>query len=89
MEPKHKFCKKEDIFKLVAYNYPIKQKPKQLLSYVDRDLNPPTYKKIKFNKTKSVFSYGDFRCDVLTKKQHEYFDSKVSPLPKLFLNWDD
>ena len=88
MESKYKLCKKEDDFKLVEY-YPTKQKAKQLLSYVDKDLNPSKIKPPEYNKTKSVFSYCDFRNNVLTKKEHEYYDSKVSNLPKKFFNWDD
>ena len=75
-------------FKLVEY-YPIRQKPKQLLAYVDKDLNPSKIKPPEYNKTKSIFSYCDFRNNVLTKKQHEYYDSKVNQLPKQFLCWDD
>ena len=88
MESRHKQNKKEDDFKLVDF-YPIKQKPKQLLVYVDKDLNPSKIKPLKYNKLKSVFSYGDFRNNVLTKKQQEYYDSQVSQLPKQFLKWDD
>ena len=88
MELRHKQSKKEDDFKLVDF-YPIKQKAKQLLVYVDKDLNPSRIKPLKYNKLKSVFSYGDFRNNVLTKKQQEYYDSQVSQLPKGFLKWDD
>jgi len=88
MESKYKYCKKEDDFKLVEY-YPTKQKAKQLLSYVDKDLNPSKIKPPEYNKMKSIFSYCDFRNNVLTKKQHEYYDSKVSQSPKQFYNWDD
>ena len=88
MEPRYKQNKKEDDFKLVEF-YPIKQKAKQLLLYVDKDLNPLGFKPLKYNKNKSVFSYGDFRNNVLTKKQCEYYDSRVSQLPKRFFNRDD
>ena len=38
---------------------------------------------------KSIFSYYDIRNNVMTKKQPEYYDSKVNKLPKHFLEWDD
>ena len=41
------------------------------------------------DKNKSIFSYGDFRNNVVTKAQHIYYDSKVSQVPKRFLSWDD
>ena len=88
MESKYKDNKKEDDFKLIDY-YPTKQKAKQLLIYVDKELNPSKVKPPDYNPMKSVFSYCDFRNNVLTKQQHEYFDSKVSQLPKQFLHWDD
>lgn len=88
MESKFNDCPLKNEFKLVEY-YPIKQKSKQLLTYVDKDLNPSKIKPPKYNKMKSIFSYCDFRNNVLTKQQHEYYDSKVSQLPKKFLNWDD
>ena len=88
MESKYDKCMKKDDFKLVEY-YPTKQKAKQLLSYVDKDLNPSKIKVPAYNKMKSIFSYCDFRNNVMTKKQHEYYDSKVNKLPKHFLEWDD
>ena len=88
MESKYNDCLQKDNFKLVEY-YPTKQKAKQLLCYVDKDLNPSKIKPPEKNKMKSIFSYYDFRNNVLTKKEHEYYDSKVSQLPKQFLCWDD
>ena len=88
MESKYNKCLKQDDFKLIEY-YPTKQKAKQLLSYVDKDLNPSKIKPPQFNKMKSIFNYCDFRNNVMTKQQHEYYDSKVSQLPKQFLQWDD
>ncbi len=88
MESKYNDCKLKDEFKLVDY-YPTKQKAKQLLVYVDRELNPSKIKPPEFNKSKSIFSYNDFRNNVLTKEQHEYYDSKVNQMPKQFLCWDD
>ena len=88
MEIKHKTCKKEDDFKSIEY-YPIKQKCTKLMAFVDKDINPPKNKNINYNKNKSVFSYGDFRNNVVTKQQHEYYDSKVSQIPKKFFDWDD
>ena len=88
MESKYNDCIHKDDFKLVEY-YPTKQKAKQLLSYVDKDLNPSKIKPPEKNSMKSIFSYNDFRNNVLTKKEHEYYDSKVNQLPKQFLCWDD
>ena len=88
METKYNDCPMKNQFKLVEY-YPIKQKSKQLLTYVDKDLNSSKIKPPEFNKMKSIFSYCDFRNNVLTQKQHEYYDSKVSQFPKQFLCWDD
>ena len=55
MESKHKDNKKEDDFKLTEY-YPTKQKAKQLLIYVDKELNPSKIKPPDYNPMKSVFS---------------------------------
>ena len=88
MESKYNDCIKKDDFKLVEY-YPTKQKAKQLLIYVDKELNPSKIKPPDYNKMRSIFSYCDFRNNVLTKKQHEYYDSKVNHSPKQFLSWDD
>lgn len=88
MEVKYKEFKQKDNFKLVEY-YPTKQKAKQLLSLVDIDLNPSKIKPPEINPKKSVFSYCDFRNNVLTKKEHEFYDSKVSQSPKKFFDWDD
>ena len=88
MESKYKSCKKEDDFKLVEY-YPTKQKAKQLLSYVDKDLNPSKIKSVDFYPRRSIFSFGDFRNNVLTKKEKDIYDAKVSQKPKKFFDWDD
>ena len=89
MEIKHKNYKKdEENFKSIEY-YPIKQKCKRLMVFVDKDINPPKNIKIDYEKNRSVFSYGDFRNNVVTKKEHEYYDKKVSQTPKKFFDWDD
>ena len=88
MESKYKDSKIVDKFKLVEY-YPQKFKIKQLLTYVDKDLNPSKIRPPDYFPTKSVFSYTDFRNNVLTKKQADYYNSKVNQLPKQFLAWDD
>ena len=88
MEIKYKNFKREEVLKSVEYS-PIKQKCKKLMVFVDKDINPPKNKILNYDKNKSIFSYGDFRHNVVTKKQHEYYDSKVSQEPKQFFDWDD
>ena len=88
MEIKYKSCKREVVLKSVEYS-PIKQKCKKLMVFVDKDINPPKIKKLNYDKNRSIFSYGDFRHNVVTKKEHEYYDSKVSQEPKKFFDWDD
>ena len=85
MESKYNKCMKQDDFKLVEY-YPTKQKPKQLLSYVDKDLNPSKIKPPEYNKMKSIFSYFDFRNNVMTKQQHEYYHLKLINYLNTFYN---
>ena len=80
--------KTEDNFKSIEY-YPIKQKCKKQMALVDINLNPKKHKILKINNNRSIFSYGDFRNNVITKNQHTYFDSKVSQKPKKFFDWDD
>ena len=89
MEIKHKdYKKEEEKFKSFEY-YPIKQKCKRLMAFVDKDINPPKNKILDYDKNKSIFNYGDFRNNVVTKKEHEYYDKKVSQVPKKFFDWDD
>ena len=88
MEIKHKNNKKEENMKSIEY-YPIRQKCKKLMVFVDKDINPPKNKVLNYDKNKSVFSYGDFRNNVVTKKEHEYYDKKVSQTPKKFFDWND
>jgi hypothetical protein len=88
MQSKLKKCPKEDNLKAVRYS-PLKEKCKKLMVFVDKDIN--TTKNVIFHddKNRSIFSFGDFRNNVPTKKQQEYYDSKVSKKPKSFFNWDD
>ena len=88
MEIKHKNIKKRENFKLEEY-IPIKQKAKKLIVLVDKDLNPSKIKSIDFNPARSVFTYGDFRNNVLTKKEKDLYDNKVSQKPRKFFDWDD
>ena len=88
MEIKHKYNKKEENFKSIEY-YPIKQKCKKQMAFVDKDINPSKNKILDYDKNKSVFSYGDFRNNVTTKKEHEYYDKKVNQKPKKFFDWND
>ena len=88
MEIKHKINQKEEDFKSIEY-YPIKQKCKKLMAFVDKDINPPKNKILNYDKNKSIFSYGDFRNNVVTKKDQEFYDKKVSQTPKKFFDWND
>ena len=88
MEIKHKINQKEEDFKSIEY-YPIKQKCKKLMAFVDKDINPPKNKILSYDKNKSIFSYGDFRNNVVTKKDQEFYDKKVSQTPKKFFDWND
>ena len=86
---KHKNTKKqEENLKSVEY-CPLKQKCKKLMVFVDKDINPPKNKFINYDKNRSIFSFGDFRNNVCTKKEREFYDSKVSQKPKKFFDWDD
>ena len=88
MEIKHKNLKKSENFKWAEY-FPIKQKAKKLIVFVDKELNPSKIKKVDYNPSRSVFSYGDFRNNVLTKTEKDLFDSKVSQKPRKFFDWAD
>lgn len=80
--------KGKENFKLIEY-YPIKQKCKKQMAYVDKVLNPPKNKHFDYFGERSVFSYGDFRHNVLTEKERKFCDGTVSNLPKKFFDWDD
>ena len=89
MEIKQKEENRVENLKSVNY-YPIRQKAKGLMVLVDKDLNPSKIKnEIEYNPKRSIFSYGDFRNNVLTKEQMEFYNSKVSQVPKKFFDWDD
>ena len=89
MEIKPKQENRVENLKTVNY-YPIRQKAKGLMVLVDKELNPSKIKnEIEYYPRRSIFSYGDFRNNVLTKKQMEYYNSKVSQEPKKFFDWDD
>ena len=92
MEIKHKKdhnFTNSDKFKPVEYNYPVKQKPKKMMAFVDKDLNPKRLLPLECNTNRSVFNLNDFRHNVITKKDANYYGSKVSQLPKKFFDWDD
>ena len=91
MEIKNRDIKnKNDKFKLIEYNYPLRQKTTKTMIYVDKDINPKILEDhIKNNPNKSVFNIGDFRHDVLTQKEAQLYGSQVSQLPKKFFDWDD
>ena len=88
MEIKHKNCKKSENFKSAEY-FPIKQKAKKLIVFVDKELNPSKIKRVDYFPNRSIFTYGDFRNNVLTKTEKDLFDSKVSQKPRKFFDWDD
>ena len=89
MEIKPKQENRVENLKSVNY-YPIRQKAKGLMVLVDKELNPSKIKReIEYNPTRSIFSYGDFRNNVLTKEQVDFYNSKVSQVPKKFFDWDD
>ena len=92
MEIKHKKDKNfinSDKFKSIEYNYPVKQKPKKIMAFVDKELNPKRLKPIEYNTYRSVFNLNDFRHNVITKNDANYYGSKVSQLPRKFFDWDD
>ena len=68
------------------YIKPLRQKPKVMRILMDKD-NQGDKKNInKINDKKSIFSFGDFRHDVMTKKEAKYYGSKISQKPKNFFN---
>ena len=88
MEINHKNVKKNEDFKKAEY-IPIKQKAKRLVVFVDKELNPSRLKSVDFDPSRSVFNYGDFRNNVLSKKEKDLYDNKVSQKPRKFFDWDD
>ena len=92
MEIKYKKDKNNinnDTFKSVEYNDPLKQKPKRIMAFVDKDINPIKLKPLDYNPYRSVFNFNDFRHNLLTKNEANLFNSKVSQLPRKFFDWDD
>lgn len=90
MEIKNKENKiEQDKYKLVEYNYPLRQKATKMMIYVDKDINPKRLKPIKYYPNKSIFNIGDFRHNVSTKEETQLYGSQVSQLPKKFFDWDD
>ena len=79
----------EDQFKSVEYNNPLKQKPKTIMAFVDKDLNKNRLKQLDYNPNRSVFNFHDFRHNVFTKNDAIYYGSKVSQEPRKFFDWDD
>ena len=78
-----------DKFISVEYNNPLKQKPKKIMAFVDKELNKNKLKPIDFNPNRSVFNFYDFRHNVITKDEANYYGSKVSQEPRKFFDWDD
>ena len=89
MEIENKTKKPEEIFKIVEYNNPVRQKTKGLMAFVDKIINPKRLKPIAFNPSRSIFNIDDFRHNVRTDKDRKIFDSTVSQLPRKFFDWDD
>jgi hypothetical protein len=79
--------KKEDIFKSVGF-WPVGAKSKRMMMLVDKNLNIKK-KPDGYDSSRSIFSIHDFRHNVMTKKDHEFYDSKVNQVPKNFFCWDD
>ena len=86
---KEKNNNNNDQFKSMEYNYPLKQKPKKIMAFVDKDINPKNLKPINYNPYRSVFNLNDFRHNLITRKQANYYGAKVSQMPRKFFDWDD
>ena len=84
IKPKNK---KEEIFKPVGF-WPVGDKSKKMILLVDKDLNIKK-KCNEYDQSRSIFSIQDFRHNVITKKEHDYYDSMVNQKPKKFFDWDD
>ena len=81
----------KDIFKSVQFT-PFSSKNKKMRALVDKNLNLTKSQIMKNNgvdESRSIFSFQDFRNNVITKKEREFYDSKVSQVPKQFFCWDD
>ena len=89
MEIKTDKSKPIDLFKSIEYNNPIKTKTKRTMAFVDKELNLNRIKTVEYNPSRSVFSYQDFRCNVVTTKDAKNYGEKVSQKPKRFFEWDD
>ena len=92
MEIKYKKDKNnlnDDKFKSIEYNSPLRQKPQKMVILVDKDINSKKFGPNEYNPNRSVFSLNDFRHNLITKKETNYYGSKVSQLPKNFFDWDD
>ena len=81
--------KSPDIFKSVEYNNPVKQNPKKMMAFVDKDLNLKKINKVEYNSARSVFNYQDFRNNVVTSNEAKEYGSLVSQKPRRFFYWDD
>ena len=71
MEINHKNAKKVEIFKVGEY-FPIKQKAKKLIVFVDKDLNPSKIKSVDFYPRRSIFSFG-VRLSVIPNSSSKCF----------------
>ncbi len=83
--------KSEDKFKQVVY-YPIKQKAKEMVTYVDKDINQKRLNSINCNKknpNNSIFSIGDYNHNIMTLSQLNFYGAQVRHTPKTFFDWDD
>ena len=92
MEIKYKKEKNDinnDKFKSIEYNYPLKQKPKKMIILVDKDNNAKKFGQNEYNPNRSVFNLNDFRHNLITKKEANYYGSQVSQLSRKFFEWDD
>ena len=89
MEIKTEKSKPIDLFKSTEYNNPVKQKGKKQMAFVDKELNMNKFKFSEYDPARSVFSYQDFRNNVMTKNDAKIYGEKVNQTPKQFFEWDD
>ena len=89
MEIKTDIPKRPDLFKSIEYNYPVKQRAKKMMAFVDKDLNLNKIKTLDYNPARSIFNLNDFRNNVSTSYEAKIYGEKVSQKPRRFFEWDD
>ena len=78
MEIKTDIPKRPDLFKSIEYNYPVKQRAKKMMAFVDNDLNLNKIKTLDYNPARSIFNLNDFRNNVSTSYEAKIYGEKVS-----------